>query len=173
MKLSYRNETLFANAMTNGPAKVSAMVFSTVTALVMTPLIYTVIVYDYNTHNRTLINHLLASLMACGMFWNLVMQPITFLRYIAGPVDSALLCSLDTLLRNSICMHGLFLLDSMIIVRYIFMFHLKNPTALQVSISTTFYKQLFHLKVFCEAFFYLLFGFVTFWQHNITKKSCS
>ena len=117
--------------MTNGPAKISAMVFSTVTALVITPLIYTIIVFDYNTHNRTLINHMLASLMACGIFWNLVMQPLTFLRYIVGPVDSAFICAFDTVLRNSICMHALFLFDSIIIVRYIFMFHLKNPTALQ------------------------------------------
>ncbi len=41
---------------------------------------------------------------------------------------------------------------------------------LQVSISTKFYKQLFHTKVFCSAFLYLQFGFVIIFWKNIGAK---
>ncbi len=40
-----------------------------------------------------------------------------------------------------------------------------------MSISPTFYEQIFSVKVFCEAFFYLKFGFVNFWQKNIGAKA--
>jgi len=43
--------------------------------------------------------------------------------------------------------------------------------SVQVSISATFYKQLFCTKVFCAAFLYLQFGFVIFWQKNISEKA--
>jgi hypothetical protein len=42
-----------------------------------------------------------------------------------------------------------------------------------VSCSTTFYKQLFCMKVFCAAFMHLQFGFVIFWQKDFGAKSCS
>jgi len=41
----------------------------------------------------------------------------------------------------------------------------------QVSISPTFYEQLFPAKVFFETFIYLQFGFVIFWKNNIGAKS--
>jgi len=43
----------------------------------------------------------------------------------------------------------------------------------QVSISPTFYLQLLCTKVICSAFLYLQFGFVIFWQKNISEKSIS
>jgi hypothetical protein len=35
-----------------------------------------------------------------------------------------------------------------------------------VSISPTFYEQLFHTKVICAAFMCVKFGFVIFWQKD-------
>ncbi len=40
----------------------------------------------------------------------------------------------------------------------------------QVSISPTFYQQLFHTKKYCKAFLYTQFGFVIFWRKNISAK---
>jgi len=40
-----------------------------------------------------------------------------------------------------------------------------------VSISSTFYTQLFCTKVFCAAFLLLQFGYVTFWHKNIGAKA--
>ena len=39
------------------------------------------------------------------------------------------------------------------------------------SISSTFYKQLFHTKVFCAAFLYLQFVFIILSQNKIGKKA--
>ena len=40
-----------------------------------------------------------------------------------------------------------------------------------MSISPTFYEQLFCTKVFCTAFMCLQFGFVIFWQKKIGAKA--
>jgi len=42
---------------------------------------------------------------------------------------------------------------------------------IQVSISTTFYEQLFHSKVFCADFMCLQFRLVFFWQKEIGAKA--
>jgi hypothetical protein len=41
----------------------------------------------------------------------------------------------------------------------------------EVSVSPTFYEQLFSTKVFCAAFQHLQFGFVIFWKKNIGAKA--
>jgi len=46
-----------------------------------------------------------------------------------------------------------------------------NNASLKVSISSTFYKQLFCLNLFFVAFLYLRFDFVIFWQKNIGEKA--
>ncbi len=40
-----------------------------------------------------------------------------------------------------------------------------------VSISPMFYEQLFRMKVFCEAFMCLQFGFVIFWLKDFGAKA--
>jgi len=42
---------------------------------------------------------------------------------------------------------------------------------IKVSILSTFYLQLFHIKVYFEAFLWLQFGFVIFCCKNIGKKA--
>jgi len=46
--------------------------------------------------------------------------------------------------------------------------HIKNNL---VSISATFYEQLFHTKVFCADMMCLQFGFVIFWRNNFGAKN--
>ena len=51
--------------------------------------------------------------------------------YLASPMNSPLTCQLLWSVINLIIFHGMLLFDAIIIVKYIFIFHLKNPTALQ------------------------------------------
>ena len=120
------------------------MVFSTMSMTVTTVLMGFIIHFERDNHNRTLINQLVSSLMWCAVFWNVVMQPVTFIRYIIGPIDSIIFCGIETVLRNVLCMHALLLFDSIILVQYLFLFHLKNPTAVQ----DDFWKFLLNIWIF-------------------------
>ena len=120
------------------------MLFSVISMTVTSVLMYYIICFEHDNHNRTLINQLVSSLMWCGIVWNVVIQPIALIRYIIGPINSILLCGIETTLRNVICLHALLLLDSSIIVSYLFLGHLKNPTAVQ----DDFWKFLLNIWIF-------------------------
>jgi hypothetical protein len=77
---------------------------------------------------RTLINQLFSSGMVPPLLFNLLVQIPTILRYLIGPYP-AWICYLDLILRNIFGMATLFFLDAIVIVKYIFTIHTKNPTA--------------------------------------------
>ena len=58
-------------------------------------------------------------------------------RYFLGP-QPATFCLLQSVIKNSLKWQLLLLLDSVIIVRYIFIFWLKNPGAVNEDFWTTF-----------------------------------
>ena len=86
--------------------------------------------YERNNHNRTLINQNLSSGMCFAMSWNFLVQIPTLFRYILGPIGDPF-CSLDMAFRNFLLMQGLLYIDATILIRYIFIFCMKNQTALQ------------------------------------------
>ena len=147
---------LFPNAMANSPSKLGAMAFSLCVSILITPILYFVIDCEHDYHNRTLINQLVSSLYWVGILWNLIMQPLTLLQYMIGPLHFPLLCGLDTVLRNALCMHGLLLLDSIIIVRIIFVYFLKNPTALNDKFWILFINLALSLFSFATQALYVL-----------------
>jgi hypothetical protein len=61
------------------------------------------------------------------------LQLMTFIRYIAGPFPESL-CSLSLILQNVFTMKAVVFLNCIAILRYIFTFHSKNPTAVQVPV---------------------------------------
>jgi hypothetical protein len=107
------------------------MCFSTLCVIVMTPILYSIIWFERDNHNRTLINQLFTSVVWCAIIWNAIIQPWTLLRYLVGPVNSPVFCNLDFLLRNVISMKVGLLQNSIIIARCICLYWAKNPTALQ------------------------------------------
>ena len=64
------------------------------------------------------------------MSWNFLVQIPTLFRYLFGPFNQPL-CLLDMTIRNALLMQGLMYIDATMIIRYIFIFLMKNPTALQ------------------------------------------
>ena len=113
------------------PFKIMAVTYSTVLIFILTPLMFSIVRFEKDNHHRTLINRLMSSVVCCAILWNLTVQPIGILRYVFGPVSFEPICQLNSILRNSLPMNGLLLLDAIMIVKYIFLFHTKNPTAIQ------------------------------------------
>ena len=121
----------YAELFTNRPSKVFALIYSTVVTLVFTPVMYSIVRFERNHHHRTLINQLMASTFWTAIIWNLAVQPLAIYRFIFGPVHPEFICRVNSILRNALPMHGLLLLDAIMAVKYAFLFHTKNPTAVQ------------------------------------------
>ena len=99
--------------------------------MTMIPFILGIIWFEQDNHNRTLINQLVSSLMWSFLCWMLIIQPPTIMYFAFGRLNFSELCSFHTYVRNALIMHFLFIQNAIIICRYMFIFYLKNPTAIQ------------------------------------------
>jgi hypothetical protein len=106
------------------------MCFSTLCSILITPIIYSIIWFERDNHNRTLINCLVSSALWVQIAWNVLVQPWTLVRYMFGPFDSPIICTLDVLIRNSTLVYINIIQNSIFVVQYMCLFHVKNPTAL-------------------------------------------
>ncbi len=138
----------------NSSDKLYAVAFSALGISITTPMLFSIIWFERNNHHRTLINQLVSSIIWYAIIWNATLQFPTILRYLLGPFPPVL-CYIDIIFRNSFTMQGLLYLTAIIIVRYVFLFHLKNPTALQVCNSTFMFMATQELK--SRSFFYIIF----------------
>ena len=93
-------------------------------------LLLSLIHFERNHHFRTLIDQLITSMYWYGILWIFTLQVPTTIRYIVGPFPT-FVCAVDVIYKNVFTMQVLFFFDFIILSRYIFIFHLKNPTALQ------------------------------------------
>ena len=107
-----------------------AMAFSTMTMAIILPMAGVLVHYETNCHNRTLINRLINVEVFYTIAWNLTVQLVTLVRYLAGPFPD-LVCQLEYLIKNTMTLQWILLVDFVLIVRYIFVFKSKNPTAVQ------------------------------------------
>ena len=128
--LIFSDEVFLTAMFEDNPAKYCALTCSILSVLVTTPFLYIICSFEKSNHYRTLINQLVSSLIWIAIGWNLLVQIPIIVRYILGPF-TPIICYIDTIVRNAINMQIFFYLNSIILVRYIFIFHLKNPTALQ------------------------------------------
>ena len=107
-----------------------AILFSTLGSIICLALLFCIILFERNQHFRTLIDQLVTSMHWYGILWIFTVQVPTTIRYFVGPFPT-FLCALDVIYKNVFNMQVLFFLDFIILCRYIFIFHLKNPTSLQ------------------------------------------
>jgi len=113
------------------PSNIVSMCFSAFASAAITPFLFCIIWFEKDNHNRALINLVITSFVWCAIFWNVLIQPWTIVRYIIGPVNSPLMCTVDFLLRNVLLMNANLIQSAIIIVRFICTCCVKNPTALQ------------------------------------------
>jgi len=103
---------------------------STLSILLAVPLTYGIVWYERSRHYRTLINMLASSFCLYNINFVVLAYLLAVSHLIFGPTGF-LHCSLELLLLNVTSMQFLFILNAIVLSKYIFVFHLKNPTAIQ------------------------------------------
>jgi hypothetical protein len=128
----------------NHPIKFLFMGINAVSCLITTPIFYWLIVLEKQSHYRTLVNQIMATVMSCFVVFNIIITPLTFFIYIISPTNSEFICKAYTFTFNIITLHPILLMDAWLIIKYLFVFHLKNPTAVQ----DDFWSMLINLWIF-------------------------
>ena len=112
------------------PSKYLALAFSVLAMVISTPMAAVLVQFEHNCHNRTLINRLIGVEFFAACVWNLTVQMFSLIRYLTGPFPN-ILCQLEYLMKNILTLFFILMVDFVLIVRYIMVFKLKNPTAVQ------------------------------------------
>jgi len=106
------------------------MVFTIITVIVTTPMMLAIISFETNCHHRTLVNRLIGSQFILAIIYHFTTNLLALTRYLSGPFP-VLVCQLDYLIKNVITLVQILQFDFSLIIRYIFIFRSKNPTAIQ------------------------------------------
>ena len=130
----YRNEDddqLYFDLLdANHTSKYLVMLFSTIVTIIITPIMCNIVVFETNCQNRTLINRIISFGLIVTICYNILTQTFSLIRYSFGPMPEPL-CRLEYFTKIFLILHLIALSDFVIIIRYIFVFKSKNPTAIQ------------------------------------------
>ena len=106
-------------------------ILSIISGIVLIPFAYSIIWYEKfgSDKKRTLINKLVASLCWNEIAFFSTVQILYVVRFYFGPLPP-FLCFWMFVIRKTIIINGIFTLNSMSLVRFIFIFWLKNPAGI-------------------------------------------
>jgi len=115
----------------NHSVKIVGIVYSLMVTLLTISIFLSIISYEHNHYRyRTLINQLLTKLAINVLSFNILVQlPVTLL-YIFGPLPWYI-CYPQTILLPILTAALVLLTNAITVVRYFFIFYVKNPTSIQ------------------------------------------
>jgi hypothetical protein len=162
------NEKHFCEVFRNSPVKVILIICCLLFSLLNIALSLGLIWFERfgSDKRRTLLNKLVSSLCYRILQWIIFCQSSDLIRYTFGPMPLTL-CAFIVVLKTSIRLQILLLFDMMQITKYIFTFHLKNPSAITedfwskfISLLLTMYGYIFCFTLFMvdsrkPVFFYI------------------
>jgi len=123
------NEEIFCGVFENRPSKFVAIAISAILTLLRTFMLLGMIWYERfgSDNHRTLMNKLLSSVCWAAIAHNLH-TVLDIFRYIFGARPTSL-CYLQTYIKVTLTSIFLLLYDAIIITKYVLIFWLKNPGA--------------------------------------------
>jgi len=114
----------------NSATKIISIVISVLMTAVGTPILFLLIRFERDNPYRILVNQLITGMMYIGILYTCTVHSIYLMIYVIGPLHP-ILCLISFTLHGAY-VNGVLLLSSAVITtRFIFTFHLKNPTAFQ------------------------------------------
>ena len=124
------HENSFKKLYENNATKITMICISVLFSVIVVTLSYGIIWYEkFGTdQKRTLMNKLVASLSWIMLEWHLFCQAISIIGLCFGPLPS-IVCAFTQIEKTSIKFQLLLCINAMQIIRYFFIFHLKNPSA--------------------------------------------
>jgi len=114
----------------NNPYKFVFIVASIACIICVLPSLYSIVWFERfgSTKERTVINKLFSSICLAGMLTNFFVQVLYIFRFAYGPLP-AMVCFVLCLTKRVIINYALLMLDLISLIRYIFIYWLKNPAA--------------------------------------------
>ena len=115
------------------------VVLSILSIFVYIPILLCVIWYEKfgSDKKRTVLNKLVASVCWSAIYSNLLCQIPEIIRYCFGPLPT-LICCMHFVVKNVFAIQMILLYDAITVMRYLFIFWLKNPSSFCDDFWTTY-----------------------------------
>jgi hypothetical protein len=97
---------------------------------ILLPLLHLATEYTNDQPRKTLINELVSRIQYIQITYTLTGCLIPVILFSYGPLPQ-FVCQIDEILRPAHIIQIVIMLDAILIIRYLFVFHLKNPTGTQ------------------------------------------
>jgi hypothetical protein len=132
MEIDNKTGEYFSGLFENRPSKISFVLISFIIDIFNIFLAYGIIWYDHFGLDikQNLMNKLVSSVCWAAIVDVPMIHLFEIPRYFFGP-QPAIFCFIQSVLKNAYKWQILLLLDASILSRYIFIFWLKNPSAVQ------------------------------------------
>ena len=110
------------------PSITIAVILTYSSICILIPILYSIIWYEKfgSDKKRTVLNKLVSSVCWCTIVYYTLIQVPELFRIWFGPFP-ALFCNFQLVIKNALAIQLLLTFDTMSILRYIFIFWLKNP----------------------------------------------
>jgi hypothetical protein len=110
------------------PAVIIGLVLAFLSICIIIPIFYSIIWYEKfgSDKKRTVLNKLVGSVCWCIIFAYVFIQIPELIRYCFGPLPT-FVCYLNLVIKNTLSIQLMLTFDAISILRYIFIFWLKNP----------------------------------------------
>ena len=129
---SEQQEDFFSGLFENRKSKIVCLLFSSVGSCIVMFLFYCVIWYNHNGYDskRTTLNRLYCACWCWALMYILTVHQVNIVRYIIGPLPK-LVCQANYFAKRCITLGGVLTMGFIMVIRYIFIFWLKNPAAFE------------------------------------------
>ena len=134
---SIQKKCVYGPIYDNNITKILGLVYAITVSAIITPLVYLVTLFERQNPLRILLSQLFSKIIFIGILFVIFVEVPNYFIYIVGPLPE-FMCSIEIVLRAAFTISILILLNAILIARYIFLFHTKNPTATQHDYWTHF-----------------------------------
>ena len=123
------NSDYFLDLFENRPSKIIAVTSSVVLNMIYLPILYSIIWYEKfgSDKKRTVLNKLVSSICWASICYAIFCQIPLLIRYCKGPLP-LWMCYLHIIVSNTITIQLMLFCDAITLLRYLFIFCLKNPS---------------------------------------------
>ena len=118
----------FSEVYTIRPSIIIGVILSSVSICIIIPVLYSIIWYEKfgSDNKRTVLNKLAGSVCWYTILLHVLIQIPELIRYCLGPLPSPF-CYFHSVIKYVIAIQLMLIFDTISILRFIFIFWLKNP----------------------------------------------
>jgi len=125
-----QDSDFFAGVFELDGVRIVLILFSTITSFLLIPFITGIIVFECTNSDHRIFSRFITSMGVSYIIYSILVVMPDIFRYTFGPLNENF-CFWHYILKSTLSLQHILIYDAISIIRYIFIFRMKNPTLFQ------------------------------------------